>query len=630
MKILAGTLTILLLIAGVSFASGDADAGFHFTLGKLLAEEGAYQEALGNFSQAVALDPGEVFIHLDFARTLFRLGRLELAAEQTEVARQLAPKHPEVLRLLSDIFLAQSETDPKALQLAKVALEELQEVEPRPGPNYLALGRIYLSEGEAARAAEVVGKYLAYQPSDTRAQSLRIEALLRSGQNAEAEAALNALLRVEPGSTRIRLTLADLLSQKGDRKGAIEAIQGIDNTDRPNAEVSRRLALEYYRDNQLDKAIELVEEALKGSSDHFSSLYLKSLILVRQENRTEAIEVLAQLQEENPSSIEVAVLLSRSLEEENRRGEAADYLIDLSRQLRQEGRTRQGQEIDLQLALLYSRFQEWGMTLEITQRLLAERSVGEQPEIVHLHAEVLVRSGQSAQALTFLEKLPEDFPTADRVQAQKAQILFDLGKDRAAGRQLQPLVGSTEPEGWMLAAEIYQRNEQYEHSIPLIERALEAVPNSLQLWFWLGAAHERTGRATEAVGAFRRVLAIDPGFAPALNYLGYMWVEKGENLEEAQQLVQQAVAIDPGNGAYIDSLGWAYFQLQEYSEAREYLEKAVELMPDDAVVLEHLGDVYDALGRVQDARRVYERAVELSPEPPPALQLKIRALPDSL
>ena len=89
MKVLNVAFALLPLIAGVPVASGDSDAGYHFVLGKLLAEQGSYQEALGNFSQAVALDPGEVFIHLDFARTLYRLGRLELAAKQTELAREL-------------------------------------------------------------------------------------------------------------------------------------------------------------------------------------------------------------------------------------------------------------------------------------------------------------------------------------------------------------------------------------------------------------------------------------------------------------------------------------------------------------------------------------------------------------
>ena len=102
--------------------------------------------------------------------------------------------------------------------------------------------------------------------------------------------------------------------------------------------------------------------------------------------------------------------------------------------------------MELQLALIYSRSGEWEKSLEVTKSLLAERPAEDQPEIAHLHAEVLSRNGNSDQALTFLEKLPNDFPTADRVKAQKAQILFDLGKDRAAG--LMP-IGSAVNACWV-------------------------------------------------------------------------------------------------------------------------------------------------------------------------------------
>jgi tetratricopeptide (TPR) repeat protein len=72
------------------------------------------------------------------------------------------------------------------------------------------------------------------------------------------------------------------------------------------------------------------------------------------------------------------------------------------------------------------------------------------------------------------------------------------------------------------------------------------------------------------------------------------------------------VALDPDNGAYIDSLGWAHYQLGEYDEARRYLERAAGLVPRDATVVEHLGDLYQALGEVERARDLYRRALDLA------------------
>jgi len=89
-----------------------------------------------------------------------------------------------------------------------------------------------------------------------------------------------------------------------------------------------------------------------------------------------------------------------------------------------------------------------------------------------------------------------------------------------------------------------------------------------------------------------------------------MWAELGVNLEEALELVQKAVAMEPDNGAFVDSLGWAHFQLGNLEEAQEHLERAATLVGEDPVVFEHLGDVYHLLGRLEDARAIYLRALD--------------------
>jgi tetratricopeptide (TPR) repeat protein len=144
--------------------------------------------------------------------------------------------------------------------------------------------------------------------------------------------------------------------------------------------------------------------------------------------------------------------------------------------------------------------------------------------------------------------------------------------------------------------------------------------------FWLGAAYERTDRHPEAAEQFRRFLEREPDSAPALNYLGYMFADSGTNLGEALDLIQRAVALDPDNGAYIDSLGWAHYRLGNYAEARTHLERAAELVGDDAVVLEHLGDVYDVLGQRDEAIELYRRALELAGENAAELRAKLEQL----
>ena len=98
----------------------------------------------------------------------------------------------------------------------------------------------------------------------------------------------------------------------------------------------------------------------------------------------------------------------------------------------------------------------------------------------------------------------------------------------------------------------------------------------------------------------REAIKRDPNFADAYNYLGYMFAESGENLDEAVMLTKRALEIDPNNGAYIDSLGWAYFKKGMYKEALIELEKAIKLeanSPDVSDIKEHLKAVRKKLNK---------------------------------
>jgi tetratricopeptide (TPR) repeat protein len=148
--------------------------------------------------------------------------------------------------------------------------------------------------------------------------------------------------------------------------------------------------------------------------------------------------------------------------------------------------------------------------------------------------------------------------------------------------------------------------------------------------FIRGMAAERVGEREAAVRHFRECLARDPEHSAALNYLGYMWAESGENLAEAEGLIRRALEIEPANAAYLDSLGWVLFQQGRYHEALAPLERAAELSGrSDPTIVEHLGDTLAKLGRTTEAVKAWERAASLegaSPELPAKLRSARQAL----
>ena len=135
----------------------------------------------------------------------------------------------------------------------------------------------------------------------------------------------------------------------------------------------------------------------------------------------------------------------------------------------------------------------------------------------------------------------------------------------------------------------------------------------VKLTFSLAAVMERSGQFDSAAVTFKELLRKWPEFYPALNYLGYMYADKGINLREAQTMIERAVKADPQNAAYLDSYGWVFYRLNKYDLALDQLKKAAGLTKD-ATVFEHLADTYKALGKRDEARQWWQRALEIDPK----------------
>jgi len=134
------------------------------------------------------------------------------------------------------------------------------------------------------------------------------------------------------------------------------------------------------------------------------------------------------------------------------------------------------------------------------------------------------------------------------------------------------------------------------------------------VWFLRGDTLQREKKFEEADAEFRKILASipasDPQSAATLNYLGYMNADRGVKLEESLNYIKQALAFEPNNGAYLDSLGWVYFKLGKYDLAEENLTKAAVRMSSDPTVQEHLGDLYQKTGRLKLAAVHWDRSVQ--------------------
>ena len=162
-------------------------------------------------------------------------------------------------------------------------------------------------------------------------------------------------------------------------------------------------------------------------------------------------------------------------------------------------------------------------------------------------------------------------------------------------------------------------------SFAQVERLAQGKPEILDAGFYFeyGAACEQSGQPRRSEAALRRALQLNPAHHQSLNYLGYMWAERGRNLPEALQMIEKALSLSPGNPAYLDSQAWALFRLGNPSAARPLLEEALRQVPDDPTLLEHFGDIASRLGETNQAKEAYEKAI-LRGGPAVPLQDKIK------
>ena len=166
--------------------------------------------------------------------------------------------------------------------------------------------------------------------------------------------------------------------------------------------------------------------------------------------------------------------------------------------------------------------------------------------------------------------------------------------------------------------DIYRGVENWVDAANAYSRAIDNLDTPSQpywvLYYTRGISYEQTDQWALAESDFRQALELSPDQPAVLNYLGYSYVEMGVKLDEAQQMIETAVARDPDNGYIRDSLAWVLYRLGKFEEAVPHMERATQQLPLDPIINDHLGDVLWMVGRKTEARFQWRRALSFEPE----------------
>lgn len=607
-------------------AATEPNAAYLFAIGQSLRLEGSYTEALEKLEAAARADPNEPFLQLELAEFLLQLGRLEDALPHAERARDLAPESLPVLEMYGRVQLRRADRESAALESARSAFEQIRRLDEKNIEARVTLGRMYLNMSRPGEAINPLREARTLRPGDRIVTSLLVEALGAGGDGVENESVLREIVLGDPGFLSARVALAQMLNRRGAVEEAVRLLEGVPESDRDNSSYLRELALGHYRLGSWDKALGVARRWLDWRPDDVTARYLLGLTLAALERDAEAEEVLGRLVEEQPANPDFVRALADVVERQGRPDEAAAMLEKAVRERRPSGSDEASRAVLAQLLDLYARSAEWDRLLAVLDGLLSEDGPVDESEVRLVRAQALMELDRRDQALAEVRTVLAVGDRSDRLIARASATLFELARPEEAERALSGLAASEDPQRLMLAAEVLHRYERFARAAEVLRRADRLRPDDSEILFWLGASLERAGSFGEAEVELRRVLELEPDFAPALNYLGYMLADRGEKLDEALELVRRAVAQEPDNGAYLDSLGWALFRLGRLEDAKVYLERAVELETDDAVVLEHLGDLYRAQGKAALAAARYEEALALGGENQDSVRRKLQEL----
>jgi tetratricopeptide (TPR) repeat protein len=205
-----------------------------------------------------------------------------------------------------------------------------------------------------------------------------------------------------------------------------------------------------------------------------------------------------------------------------------------------------------------------------------------------------------------------DDPRLLYLRGMALEVLRRWREAADAFARVEPASGDLYSSARVGLAHALMRSRRPADAVRAARQGLAAHPADPELMYVLGEAYDRAGQRDAALAQMRSVLAVKADHSEALNYLGYSYAERGERLDEAQELLERALKIEPENGYYLDSLGWVYFKKGDLERALKALERADALVGPEPTILEHLGDCYRAASRPGEAAAAYRRALDVS------------------
>jgi len=409
----------------------------------------------------------------------------------------------------------------------------------------------------------------------------------------------------------------------------------------PEARAHRLMARLYERQGRPADALEQVNHLVRLNPASPQVLEQRAELLMKLGQADEALADYWTILETSPDHPGIAETLAGALE---RFGRTAD-LIGLYRRLRERHRLplrtqwklvelllagNQWDEAEAELEELHALRPNDGLPLlqlglVAYRRGDAERALGLLDQARRLGTDAALVSrwemrirfaeGDCPAALIAADSLTVLSPGESEGWRIRSLCLADAGQVDEALEAVDTWarLDRESPEPFVLGAAICREHDRVDQGLQFLELAGRRDPDNNGIKLEYAAYLESLDRASEAEEVARTILRDEPQSAAALNFLGYLWVDRGLRLDEAQSLIGRALEIDPENPAYLDSMGWLWYKRGDLGEAERWLQQAVEKGGRHPEIFTHLAQVRVEKGDIGQARKTLEAGLQWNP-----------------
>ena len=584
--------------------------------------DGRYQEALELYRKALGIVPNDPIVHLEYAQLLRDLNVSDEAIREAREAVRLDPDLAEARRLLGALELAGAEKDPSRLPAAIEQLTAAHRLAPNDIATSVSLARALLAADRAREAAAVLDDLpeLAGQPI---IQRMSAEAMAKSGRWKEAESLYKSLLAQDQGDREIAAALVDLYEDQDELDEAQVLLADLAHRDPDNSAIQERIVLDLARAGKFDEAEKRARDLVAKRPENRAGKRLLAMVLFERESSAEGEKILRSLVEADPDDAGTRRALASELVRERRFAEARAMYEDMIRRAGDDPKKVEARDsARIELGFIAYLERNWAEARRILVPLaLSNGKVQPRAARIALASD---RDGEDyAAGLALAKSLAAADPDPEWAAAE-AEFRYRTGDQKAAAAKLEALGSSGDLEKMLAAADAYARLKKFGDAARIAREVCAKNPDNTEAQFRLGSSLERDGDSAGAEAVFLKLLASRPNDAATQNYLGYMWADKGVQLEKAREMLEKAVGREPRNAAYLDSLGWVYFRLGRIESAEKNLREAHRREPTDPTIAEHLGDLEMKRGNMAGAIQNWEKALELQTEEPDRVKQKLQ------